>query len=85
MDTLREELASMLHTIWLEWMHYVFRSSRRNNDGSMTIPSHKVWRWVRQINTPYAELTEKEKASDRELADRILTVLNKENDGKVTS
>jgi hypothetical protein len=31
-------------------------------------------RWHRQINTPYADLTEKEKNSDREWADKVLEI-----------
>lgn len=33
-------------------------------------------RWERQMATPYADLTEGEKASDREWADRVIEVVN---------
>lgn len=32
-------------------------------------------RWRRQVETPYADLTEEEKAGDREWADRYLAIL----------
>ena len=32
-------------------------------------------RWHRQIETPYADLSEKEKDSDREWADKVLVAL----------
>ena len=37
-----------------------------------------VRRWERQIATPYEELTEAEKNSDREWADKVLDVLRKD-------
>jgi hypothetical protein len=37
-----------------------------------------ISRWERQINTPYAELTEKEKNSDRVWADKVLAELDRE-------
>ena len=34
-------------------------------------------RWERQISTPYADLTEKEKDSDREWVDKVLAALGR--------
>ncbi len=36
---------------------------------------HHVERWLRQMDTPYAELSEIEKESDRKEADRVLAVM----------
>lgn len=36
-----------------------------------------IMRWRRQIDTPYGELSEKEKDSDREWADKVLTEILK--------
>jgi len=37
-----------------------------------------IKRWHRQIETPYADLSEKEKDSDREWADKVLAELDRE-------
>lgn len=69
----RETIADIQHGIWSSWMQWVFKICPTNDDGSVTIPSASVERWKRQIATPYADLTEKEKDSDREQADKVLT------------
>jgi hypothetical protein len=77
-DSLREELAAIQHSIWAHWMNYMFSVSRKNRNGSVTIPADKVRRWVEQMEKPYGELTESEKVSDREQADKIFAVLGSE-------
>lgn len=72
---LREELSAVQHEIWTNWMKYLFSVSTSNPDGTYTIPSDKVKRWIGQMNTPYSGLTEDEKESDREQADKILEIL----------
>ncbi len=42
---------------------------------TVTIPAQMVARWTRQMNTPYADLPENEKESDREEADKIIAIL----------
>jgi hypothetical protein len=37
-----------------------------------------IERWRRQIDTPYADLSEKEKDSDREWADKVMVLLEKQ-------
>lgn len=71
----RERISDVQHDIWAHWMRWVFHICPTNEDGSVTIPQHLVERWQRQINTPYADLTEREKDSDREQADKVLNVL----------
>jgi hypothetical protein len=78
MSRLREALSDEQHAIWAHWMAYVFQVCPRQADGSVTIPRELVERWTRQIATPYAALSESEKDSDREQADRILDVLEKQ-------
>ena len=65
---LREQLAAIEHERWADWQKYCHRVLRDNN------PSPEqgdiLERWDRQIETPYADLTELEKQSDREQVDR---------------
>lgn len=42
----------------------------------MTIPAEKVNRWQRQMNTPYNELPEEERNSDRDQAEKVLKILH---------
>lgn len=71
----REALADIQHDIWAHWMQWVFKICPENEDGAVTIPAELVNRWRRQIETTYTDLTEKEKDSDREQADKVLSVL----------
>lgn len=73
----RENLAKYAHDAWSGWMRYLFEKSVSNNNGTITIPKWAVTRWQRQANTPYAQLPENEKESDRSEADSIIDVLNK--------
>ncbi len=56
-------------------MAYLFSVSIQNEDGSYTIPADKVKHWTLQMHTLYSELSEREKESDREQADKVLAVL----------
>jgi hypothetical protein len=40
----------------------------KKDDGSLVIPPHLVEQWQKQIATPYEQLSEAEKESDREQA-----------------
>lgn len=71
----RELLADISHEIWSHWMRYMFSICIQNEDGSMKIPATRVERWKRQMDTKYNDLSESEKDSDREQADKILEVL----------
>lgn len=74
--TLREKLSEVQHEIWSHWMKYLFSVCEQNGNGSLTIPVDKVKHWQRQMDTPYSDLTEREKDSDREQADKVLTIIN---------
>lgn len=67
---LREQLAAIEHARWADWQRYMHGLCDRGDDGSLTIPANLVTRWEQQIAMPYAELSEKEKDSDREQVDR---------------
>ena len=76
MDTLREQLADEQHAIWAHWMRYMFTQGTFSNNGTWTMPAAKVERWQRQMDTPYSDLSEKERESDRHQADKVLGVLS---------
>jgi len=73
--SVREALAEQAHDSWSGWMIYLFQESIQNPDGTVTIPLKMVTRWTRQMQTPYGELSEKEKDSDRKEADEYIRVL----------
>lgn len=68
--SLYERLAAIEHERWSHWQKYMHSLCTRQDDGSLVIPANHVKQWERQIATPYEELTEAEKNSDREQVDR---------------
>ncbi len=73
---LREQLASLEHDQWAGWMKWLFEHTGTDNpDGSFEIRASSVKRWKRQMNTIYADLSEKEKDSDREEADKVIAIM----------
>lgn len=58
MHELMERMAELEHIQWVHWTGYMLDNLTQEN----------IERWKRQIKTPYSELTEKEKESDREWA-----------------
>jgi hypothetical protein len=81
-EELIEQLAAIEHERWADWQRYLHSKCERADtwdDGSLVIgggglviPAELVEHWERQIATPYAELTEAEKESDREQVRRYL-------------
>jgi hypothetical protein len=79
MEDLREKLAALEHESWSGWMVFIFSKGRLldtgpDTGGFLIAPTSAV-RWQRQMNTPYADLTESEKESDRKEADRVIALL----------
>lgn len=72
---MREELAEYAHDAWSGWHRYMLSKCQVNQDGSVTIPLWAVQRWQRQMNTPYADLPESEKASDLTEADKMIAIM----------
>ena len=62
---LREQLAELEHQQWAHWTQHMLDNLTPEN----------IERWRRQIDTPYAELSEGEKASDRQWADKVLAII----------
>ena len=75
----REQLADYAHKAWSGWMDYLFSNSVLNDEGTVTIPKDLVDRWKRQIDTDYADLSDKEQSSDLKEADKILDIVKKDN------
>lgn len=71
-----DRIAAVQHQIWSHWMKYLFEVSVHNEDGSVTIPANKVHRWKRQMNTNFDDLSDEERASDREQAERVITAID---------
>jgi len=78
-DELIEELADVQHAIWAHWMRYMFTCGQFGADGTWHMPAFKAERWKRQMATNYADLTEREKDSDREQARKVIAVLGDPN------
>ena len=72
---MRQKLAAVQHEIWSHWMKYLFSVCQHEPAGVEVILPNEAERWKRQMNTPYSELTEKEKESDRDQADKVIAVL----------
>ena len=79
----REKLAAYAHSAWAGWMNYLFKKSTLNDDGTVTIPAWAVKRWKRQAATPYDELPETEKASDRKEAGEMLQIMTADSTRRV--
>jgi len=82
-DLLIEKLADYAHEAWSGWMKYLFEKSSSSEDGSVTIPKELVDRWTRQLETPYEDLSEEEKASDRKEAYKMLNIVKGINTNNV--
>lgn len=71
----REKAAAVQHRVWEHWMRYLFSVSDATDDGEIVIPADKVKRWMRQMDTDYADLTPQEQASDLDMADWVMEAL----------
>lgn len=74
-ETLVEQLAEIEHERWSHWQRYMHSKAERQSDGSLLIPAELVARWERLSETPYSELTDNEKESDREQVRRYLPLI----------
>jgi hypothetical protein len=70
-----EQHADLEHEIWSSWMQYMFTKGTFNPDGTWTMPAWAVERWGRQMRTPYSDLSEREKESDREQVQKHLSLI----------
>lgn len=71
-ESLEEQLAAIEHERWASWQEWVHKQTlpiKSVRDGQVEgylIPYDAYHAWERQINTPYEELSKREKDSDRE-------------------
>jgi hypothetical protein len=72
---LEEDLADYAHAAWSGWMVYLFEKSTTRPNGDVVIPSELAARWARQVATPYQELPEGEKESDKVEARKMLKIM----------
>ena len=75
---MREQLADLCHRQWSGWMFYLFSKGKFNSDGTWTMPAEFVQRWKRQMETPYAELSEAEQDSDRAETDKFFALFEQD-------
>jgi hypothetical protein len=70
-----EKLAAVEHERWAHWQRYLHEKGRIQADGSLLISADLVQRWRRQYETPFCNLSESEKESDREQVERYLNLI----------
>ena len=76
MDDLLETLASIEHERWSHWQSYLHsKCIPHGTDGALLIPADLVKHWEEQIKTPYPQLTEDEKESDRDQVRKYLPLV----------
>jgi spore cortex formation protein SpoVR/YcgB (stage V sporulation) len=75
-EELLETLAAIEHQRWADWQKYVHSKGKEYRDNTFRLPHDLYRQWERQIATPYAELSEAEKESDREQVRRYLHILD---------
>jgi hypothetical protein len=72
---LLEQLAAIEHERWAHWQRFMHGKGEHKPDGSLVLPADLVAKWVRLIETPYTQLTDQEKESDREQVRRYLPIV----------
>ena len=84
MENLLEDLAELEHQQWAHWTKYMLERLEQLEAEQDAHDPYKVMHqkenWRRQIATPYSELTEKEKDSDRSWASKSLEITAKQLD-----
>lgn len=75
LNGMMEQLAAVEHERWSHWQRYMHGKGERQPDGSLVIPPQLVTRWERLMATPYEELTNAERESDREQVRRYLQTI----------
>lgn len=74
-ESLLEELAAIEHERWSHWQRYLHDQCVDGPNGSLIIPAEQARRWSKQMNTPYGQLSDDERESDREQVRRYLPLI----------
>ena len=69
-----EKLAEIEHIRWSDWQKYCHQVLRKNLIDNPLLEA-VLSRWDKQIATPYSELSETEKQSDRNEVERYLPII----------
>lgn len=72
----RDDLADLCHKQWSGWMGYLFTKGHVESHIGFVLNADSVERWRRQMVTPFKDLSEPEKESDRKEADKFITLLS---------
>ena len=73
-----EELADIEHQRWADWQRHCHSKIISDPDFRIGAKGNEcIQRWERQINSPYKDLSEKEKQSDRREVERYLPIIEK--------
>lgn len=72
---LLEALAAVEHDRWSHWQRFMHSQCIAGEDGSLVIPPKLAEKWSRQMATPYSELSDEEKQSDRDQVMRYLPLV----------
>ena len=74
---MRETIAAVQHEIWTHWMECLIAQGEDGYVDRIAIPAEVARRWRRQMDTPYADLSEEEKESDRDQAEKVMAAIFK--------
>ncbi|MET4257382.1 hypothetical protein ABIC09_002318 [Bradyrhizobium sp. S3.12.5] len=85
LEGLLERLAYIEHDRWAHWQRYMHAKAQKLPNGALVVPPELVAQWERQLMTPYDQLSEKEKESDREQVRKYLPVIAEALSKKVGS
>lgn len=80
MENSQEDLnAKSVHDIWSHWMKHLLENccTPTGVNGMLQLSNMDVKRWKRLMETDFENLTESEKKSDYEIAEKYLTHLTK--------
>lgn len=70
-----EALAAKEHERWAHWQRYLHSKAEQQSDGSLLLPASLVAQWETQIATPYGNLSDIKKESDRDQVLKYLPII----------